>query len=167
MFSGLSWGVRFFIAVPRVARDDKVHYSSAPLAAVRLRKTGCAMCPQSTVHGFSPSASDASGVFPHGCSHLRLRDFFSRFTPLNSPCSVSTGPPIVGCSSSWRTDGLVCKEVNGFRQKLHYCTPVWWGPVQGRPYTVALPLLYCLSPYYYYYYCLYSCTAKILKNINE
>ena len=48
---------------------------------------------------------------------------FSRFTPLDPPCSVSTGPPLVGCSHSLHTDGLVCKEVDGVCLKLHYCTP--------------------------------------------
>ena len=39
--------------------------------------------------------------------------FFSRFTPLDPPCSFEIGPPLVGCSHSLRTDVLVCKEVDG------------------------------------------------------
>ena len=42
----------FFIAVPRVARDDRVHCNRAPLATIRLSETGFARCPEFTVHGF-------------------------------------------------------------------------------------------------------------------
>ena len=66
----------FFIAVPRVAREDRVRCSKAPLATVRLCETEFVWCPEFTVHGFQPSTSDATGVLQHGCLRLRLRDFF-------------------------------------------------------------------------------------------
>ena len=69
--------------------------------------------------------------------------FFSRFTPLDPPRSVQTGPPLVGCSHSLRTDVLVFKEVDGLCPELHYCTP-------GLVRTSAESTPY--KGYYYYYY---------------
>jgi hypothetical protein len=42
---------------------------------------------------------------------------------LDQTCSISTGWPLVGYSYLLRTDGLVCKDVNGLCFKLHCCTP--------------------------------------------
>ena len=78
----------FIIAVPPVARDVSVHCSIAPPAAVRLLQSEGRHFSQFTVLGFLPSTAVASVVPRHGSVHLRLKDFFSRFTPLDPPCSI-------------------------------------------------------------------------------
>ena len=50
-------------------------------------------------------------------------DFFLRFTPLDLPCSIETGLPLVGYSHSLRTEGIVWKAVVGLCLRLHYCIP--------------------------------------------
>ena len=89
--------------------------------------------------------------------------FFSRFSPVEPPCSVSTGPPLVGCTFSPRTDGLVCKEVNGFHLKLHYCTPgLVRTSAESTSYKGTTSLILLEHYYYYYYYC-YNNTMNQLK----
>jgi len=102
---------------------SSVHCSIAPPAAVWLLESEGRHFSEFTVFGFLPSTADASVVPRQGSVHLGLGDFFSRFTPLDPPCSVYTGSPLVGCSYSLRTDGLVCREVSGWCLKLHCCTP--------------------------------------------
>ena len=102
---------------------SSVRCGIAPPAAVRLLKSEGRQFSEFTVLGFLPSTAGATVVPQHGSVHLWLGDFFSRFTPLDPACSVSTGSLLVGCSYSLRTDGLVCREVSGLCLKLHYCTP--------------------------------------------
>ena len=100
-----------------------VHCGIAPPAAVRLLESEGRHFSKFTVFGFIPSTAYASVVPRHGSVNLGLGEFFSRFTPLHPPYSVSTGSPLVACSYSPRSGGLVCRKVNGFCIKLHYCTP--------------------------------------------
>ena len=67
---------------------SSVHCSIAPPAAVRLLESEGRHFLKFTVLGFLPSTADASVVPRHGSVHLGLGDFFSRFTPLDPPCSV-------------------------------------------------------------------------------
>ena len=102
---------------------SSVHCGIAPPATVRLLESEGRHFSKFTVLGFLPSTADATVVPRHGSVHLGLGDFFSRFTPLDPPCSVQTSSPLVGCSYSLRMGGLVCREVSGLCLKLHYCTP--------------------------------------------
>jgi len=102
---------------------SSVHCNIAPPSAVRLLESKGRQFSEFTILGFLPSTADASVVPRHGSVHLGLGDFFSRFTPLDLPCSVKTGSPLVGCSYSLRTDSLVCREVSSWCLKLHCCTP--------------------------------------------
>jgi len=67
---------------------SSVHCSIAPPTAVRLLESEGRHFSKLTVLGFLPSTTDASVVPRHGSVHLGLGDFFSKFTPLDSPCSV-------------------------------------------------------------------------------
>jgi len=67
---------------------SSVHYSIAPPAAVRLLQSEGRHFSKFTVLGFLPSAADASLVPRYGSVNLGLGDLFSRFTPLDPPCSV-------------------------------------------------------------------------------
>ena len=102
---------------------SSVHWGIALLAAVRLLESEYCHFSKFTVLGFLTSTADATVVPQRGSVHLGLGNFFSRFTPLDSPCSIETGSPLVRCSYSLRTGGLVCREVSGLCLKLHYCTP--------------------------------------------
>lgn len=50
---------------------------------------------------------------------------FSRFTPLDPPCSVQTGTTHSVRLYVLCTDGLVCREVTGLHYKLGDCTGGW------------------------------------------
>ena len=67
---------------------SSIHCSIAPPAAVRLLESEGRHFSEFTVLGFLPSTADASVVPRLGSVHLGLGDFFSRFTPLDPPCSV-------------------------------------------------------------------------------
>jgi len=67
---------------------SSVHCSIAPHDAGRLLESEGCHFSEFTVLGFLPSSTDASVVPQHGSVHLGLGDFFSRFTPLDPPCSV-------------------------------------------------------------------------------
>ena len=102
---------------------SSAHCVIAPPAAVRLLESEDRHSSKFTVLGLLLSTADATVVPRHGSVHLGLGDFFSRFFPLDPPCSVQTGSPLVGCSYSLLTGGLVCREVSGLCLKFHYCTP--------------------------------------------
>jgi hypothetical protein len=120
------WALSCFpimIAVPRVARDVfcPLRYSPACCnKAAWIRGSPFLEVQRSwflTLHRrciCSPSARQCTPC---------TRGLFSRFTPLDPPCSVSTASHLVGCNYLLLMDGLVCREVSGLCHKLHYCTP--------------------------------------------
>ena len=78
------------IAVPRVrvARDFFCPLRYSPACRSKAAWIRGSPLLKFTVLGFLPSTADASAVPRHGSVHLGLGDFFSRFTPLDLPCSV-------------------------------------------------------------------------------
>jgi len=67
---------------------SSVHCRIVPPAAIRQLESEGRQFSEFTVLGFLPSSTDASVVRRHGSVNLGIGDFFSRFTPLDPPCSV-------------------------------------------------------------------------------
>jgi hypothetical protein len=129
-----------FIVVPRVVRVCRVHCSRAPLAKIRLCEAGFAKYPEFTFHG-SPSTSDASGVSRHGCSHVRLRDFFFDVYCSRSAVFCLKRPTSDRMQLFKCTGDIVCGEVTGLCLKLHCCAAELVRTSAGStPYKSACPI---------------------------
>jgi len=76
------------IAVPRVAIDVFCPLQYNPACRSKAAWIWGSPLPKFTILGFLSSTADASVVPWHGSVHLGLGNFFSRFTPLDPPCSV-------------------------------------------------------------------------------
>ena len=143
VFFGFCWLRCFFIPVPWVARDDRVHCSRAPLATIRLCETGFARCQSSH---FMASNLPPQMLLEPFATVIYTLDSGIRHVPFKQAHLLS-GVVIhyartVLCAKKWMACAWNCTIAQ----------LGWWGHVQNQPHTKVPPLPYPLSPYYYYYY---------------